>query len=83
MNLSGKTAIVTGSNTGIGYETAIALAKDGYQTFASMRNTSKGEKLNEIAQKENLPISVIELDVDNQESIVTAIKKINSDAGMI
>jgi len=29
MNLSGKTAIVTGSNTGLGYETALDLYQKG------------------------------------------------------
>ena len=33
-----KVAIVTGSATGIGYETAIHLAKNGFCTYASMRN---------------------------------------------
>lgn len=78
-----KVALVTGSSSGIGYETSIALARDGYQTFASMRNTAKGGKLKEIAEKENLPISVIELDVDSEESIVDAIKKIISEKGRI
>jgi NAD(P)-dependent dehydrogenase (short-subunit alcohol dehydrogenase family) len=78
-----KVALVTGSSSGIGYETSIALARDGYETFASMRNTAKGEKLKEIAEKENLSISVIELDVDSEESIVDAIKKIISEKGRI
>ena len=78
-----KVALVTGSSSGIGFETAIALAKDGFQTFASMRDTSKGGKLKEIAEKENLPITLLELDVDNQESIETAIAKIISDVGRI
>jgi len=65
-----KVALVTGSSSGIGLETVLALARDGYHTFASMRNTTKAEELENAAKKENLPIKVIELDVDKEESIV-------------
>jgi len=78
-----KVALVTGSSSGIGYETALSLARDGYYTFASMRDTSKAEELKKNADKENLPITVIELDVDNEASIVEAIKKVMSDANRI
>ena len=49
----------------------------------SMRDIKKSEKLKQIADKENLPITILELDVDNEESIVSAIKKIMSDSGQI
>jgi len=78
-----KVALVTGSSSGIGYETTLALARDGYQTFASMRDTSKAEELKKISEKENLPINVIELDVDNEESILSAIKKVMSEGNRI
>ncbi len=78
-----KVALVTGSSSGIGYETSLALARDGYHTFASMRDTSKAEELKKTAEKENLSISVIELDVDKEDSIVAAIKKVTSDANRI
>jgi len=44
MNLSGKTAIVTGSNTGIGYETALDLYKKGAKVYLACRNQEKGIK---------------------------------------
>ena len=78
-----KVALVTGSSTGIGFETSLALARNGYQTFASMRDIAKAEKIKEIADKESLPIEVIELDVDKEEEIVSAIKKIMSDTGRL
>ena len=78
-----KVALVTGSSSGIGYETALALARDGYHTFASMRDITKADELTKTADKENLSISVLELDVDKEESIVKAIKKIMSDANRI
>jgi NAD(P)-dependent dehydrogenase (short-subunit alcohol dehydrogenase family) len=74
-----KVALVTGSSSGIGLETALALARDGYHTFASMRDTKKSVELEHAAKKENLTIDVIELDVDKEESIVSVIKKITSD----
>jgi len=41
MNLSGKTAIVTGSNTGIGYETALDLYKKGAKVYVACRNQER------------------------------------------
>ena len=40
-----KVAIVTGSSSGIGLETALALARDCYHTFASMRDVGKAGEL--------------------------------------
>ncbi len=78
-----KVALVTGSSSGIGYETSLALARDGYHTFASMRDTNKAEELKKTAEKEKLSISVIQLDVDKEDSIVAAIKKVIADASRI
>lgn len=44
MNLSGKIAIVTGSNTGIGYETALDLYKKGAKIYVACRNQEKALK---------------------------------------
>ena len=74
-----KVAVVTGSSSGIGYETALALARDGYTTYATMRNTSKQDKILDVAKNENLNVKVIELDVDKPDSIKAAIAKIISD----
>ena len=78
-----KVALVTGSSSGIGLETALALARDGYHTFASMRNTEKRGELEHAAKKENLSIEIIELDVDKEESIVSAIKKVVTERGRL
>ena len=73
-----KVAIVTGSSSGIGYETSLALARDGFYTFATVRNPKKAEKILQIAKKENLNIEIMELDVDDEKSISATIKKIIS-----
>ena len=74
-----KVALVTGCSSGIGFETALALARENYHTYASMRDTKKGSKIQEIAKKENLAITVIALDVDKPESIKSVIKQIISE----
>ena len=71
-----KIAVVTGASSGIGFETALTLAREGYYTYATMRDTTKSDKIKEICQKDDLKISVLELDVDDENSIKTAIKKI-------
>ncbi len=78
-----KVALVTGSSSGIGLETCLALARDGFHTFASMRDTKKAAALQEAAKKENLSIEVIELDVDKEDSIKSAVAKVMSDSGRI
>ena len=71
-----KIAVVTGTSTGIGFETALALAREGYYTYATMRDTAKSQKIKELGQKENLKINVLKLDVDDENSVKTAIQKI-------
>lgn len=73
-----KVAIVTGSSSGIGFETALALAREGYYTYATMRDTKKGSMILDIAKKENLEIEVLELDVEKESTIRKAIEKIVS-----
>ena len=71
-----KVAVVTGTSSGIGFETVLALAREGYYTYATMRDTTKSDKIKELGQKENLNIDVLELDVDDENSVKTAIQKI-------
>ena len=71
-----KVAVVTGTSSGIGFETVLALAREGYYTYATMRDTTKSDKIKELGQKENLKIDVLELDVDDENSVKTAIQKI-------
>ena len=76
-------ALVTGSSSGIGLETSLALARDGYRTYASMRDTGKGVELLDAAKREDLPIQVIRLDVDDAGSVSDAIKKITAESGRL
>ncbi|MDE1770189.1 MAG: SDR family oxidoreductase [Thaumarchaeota archaeon] len=74
-----KVAIITGSSSGIGFETALALAREGYYTYATMRDTKKANMILGIAKKENLKVEVLELDVNKEDTVKTAVNKIIND----
>src|SRR3954447_12585058 len=78
-----KVAIVTGSSTGIGYETSIALARDGFITYATMRNLSKAEGIKSVATKESLRLHVTQLDVTDDLSVKNAVQSILYKEGRI
>lgn len=71
-----KVSLVTGSSSGIGFETALLLSKSGIHTYASMRNLEKSKNITEIANTENLPLTVVQLDVNDDRSVKDAIGKI-------
>ena len=71
-----KVALVTGSSSGIGYETALLLARNGFDTFATMRNMNKSKEITEVSKRENLPLRVMQLDVNDDRSVADAIKNI-------
>lgn len=79
-----KNAIVTGSSSGIGKEISLILARNGYNTFATMRNLDKSSELRSIVEKEKLSTLQFEqLDVTNEQSVQTAIRNIQNKAGKI
>lgn len=69
-------AVVTGSSTGIGFETSLLLARNGFYTYATMRDKRKLDIIEKIANKENLPLEVLTLDVNDDYSVRNAIHKI-------
>ena len=78
-----KVAVVTGSSSGIGFETSLTLARSGFLTYATMRNLGKGATIKSVAAKEGLPIHVVQLNVTEERSINDAIHSIKSDVGKI
>ena len=78
-----KVAVVTGSSSGIGFETSLTLARSGFFTYATMRNLGKGASIKSVATKEGLPIRIAQLDVTEDGSINDAVHSIISDVGKI
>jgi NAD(P)-dependent dehydrogenase (short-subunit alcohol dehydrogenase family) len=67
-----ENAVVTGTSTGIGFATSLALARAGWRVFAGMRDLAKAEPLRTAAAAEKLPIDVIALDVTSADSTAAA-----------
>ena len=78
-----RSALITGTSKGIGYETALAFARAGYRVHATMRNPSTSPALSEMAAQEMLPIRVTAMDVDSDESVQAGIAAIQSQHGPV
>jgi NAD(P)-dependent dehydrogenase (short-subunit alcohol dehydrogenase family) len=78
-----KVVIVTGSSSGIGLESALLLARNGYNAYATMRSPEKDTSIKTAVQKEGLPIRVVQLDVTDDSSVKNAVDHIISEAGRI
>jgi NAD(P)-dependent dehydrogenase (short-subunit alcohol dehydrogenase family) len=69
-DLSGKTAIVTGANSGIGFETARALAARGATVIMANRNREKGgAAARRILEEQTAAIEAMTLDLADLTSI--------------
>lgn len=72
-----KSALVTGANKGIGFETVKQLAQKGFFVYLACRNPANGSSAVEKLKAEGITnIEVIELDVTNQVSVDAARKAI-------
>jgi NAD(P)-dependent dehydrogenase (short-subunit alcohol dehydrogenase family) len=78
-----RVAVITGSSSGIGLETALMLARNGFVVYATMRDLAKASNLRTIAEKEHLDIRTMQLDVTEDSSVKNATSSIVSGAGRI
>ena len=75
--------LITGTSSGIGLETAVVLSRAGHTVFAMMRNLERGDALRKIVEKEQLPVSILKMDVDSDASVEAATSAIRGRAGSI
>lgn len=78
-----KNILITGSNKGIGMETALAFGRAGHKVCATMRNLEKAADLKQLIKEESLAITIYQMDVDSDESVAQCIQAITSDHGPI
>jgi NAD(P)-dependent dehydrogenase (short-subunit alcohol dehydrogenase family) len=78
---TGRVAVITGANTGLGYETAAALAAKGARVVLAVRNLDKGKDAAALINKRSPAAEVIlqELDLTSLDSIRAAAEQLRSD----
>ena len=78
-----KNVLITGTSTGVGFESSILFAQQGFKVYATMRNLKKADALKEKITEENLDIEILQLDVTDNASIETAVNAIISKEGKL
>jgi len=78
---TGRVAVITGANTGLGYETAAALADHGAHVVLAVRNLDKGKDAAAriTAQSPRAEVAVRELDLTSLDSIRNAAEQLRSE----
>lgn len=82
-DLSGKIAIVTGGNQGIGFALSRGLATAGATVVITNRRAREGEKAAESLRKEGFSAVAIPSDVSDKSSVATLASKVIDDFGTI
>jgi NAD(P)-dependent dehydrogenase (short-subunit alcohol dehydrogenase family) len=76
-----KTIIITGSNSGIGKEAALTLAKSGHRILMLCRNSEKSRHAHQeiVSQSGNGQVFLIPVDLSDPGSIRTAVEQIKQE----
>jgi NAD(P)-dependent dehydrogenase (short-subunit alcohol dehydrogenase family) len=85
---SKQVVLITGSSTGFGRLFTETLARNGHTVFATMRdpggrNAKNASEIRALAEKESLPIHVLEMDVTDEASVGRAVDAAVAKAGRI
>lgn len=75
--------LITGCSTGIGFATAERMARNGHTVYATMRTPQRAPDLGQLAQRDNLPITILTMDVDSDESVRSGVAQVLAQAGHI
>ncbi len=79
-DLTGKTAVITGANGGLGYESALALARKGAHVVMAARDQEKARRAAERIQEScaNASLEIEPLDLGSLSSVADSAKRIVS-----
>ena len=83
MGMALNTVLITGSSTGLGLETALYLAERGFRVYATLRDLSQQDDILDAAKERRVSLRVVQLDVNDAESVEAAIGTIVAESGEI
>jgi NAD(P)-dependent dehydrogenase (short-subunit alcohol dehydrogenase family) len=78
---AGDPVIVTGSSTGLGLETALHLAGEGFRVYATLRNPAHAAEVLQAAEERAVELRPLELDLTDRASIEGAVKTVVRESG--
>ena len=78
-----KNVLITGCSSGLGAHLAVACARAGWKTYASMRNLAKRDQLDQLMRDAGASVEVLALDVCDQASLDEAVAHIIASDGRI
>ena len=81
--MNSKVVLVTGCSSGFGLLIAVEAAKQGYRTFATMRNVAACDALKHAASAAKVSVELLPLDVDDPASIDRCVADVLASAGGI
>ncbi|MFF5484108.1 SDR family NAD(P)-dependent oxidoreductase [Streptomyces virginiae] len=80
---SARTVLITGTSSGIGLAAAIAAARAGWRTVATLRDTGRADALRKAAVEAGVEIDIRQLDVVDEASVTAAVEGVVADYGWL
>ncbi|MEU8591265.1 SDR family oxidoreductase [Streptomyces sp. NPDC048664] len=80
---SPKVVLITGTSSGIGLAAAVAAARAGWTTVATLRDPSRSDALRKAAAEAGVRLDIRRLDVTDEDSVRTAIEGVLADHGRL
>ncbi|MCX5277335.1 SDR family NAD(P)-dependent oxidoreductase [Streptomyces virginiae] len=78
-----RTVLITGTSSGIGLAAAIAAARAGWRTVATLRDTGRADALRKAAVEAGVEIDIRQLDVVDEDSVTAAVEGVVADYGRL
>ncbi|MFD7256726.1 SDR family oxidoreductase [Streptomyces sp. NPDC059874] len=80
---SARTVLITGTSSGIGLAAAIAAARAGWRTIATLRDTGRADALRKAAADAGVELDIRQLDVVDESSVAAAVGGVIADYGRL
>ncbi|GGV10142.1 short-chain dehydrogenase/reductase [Streptomyces filipinensis] len=83
MSTTPRTVLITGTSSGIGLAAAVAAARAGWRTIATLRDTTRSEALRKAATEAGVDLDIRRLDVTDEASVAAAVDGVIADYGRL